>query len=227
MQRLAEAQIPARMQVFDWFKAGYLNPNLARMFEDALYKDYKPFVNAAETNPAQEEETPKPDVLSDEDFDAVEAKFEAFKRQHAGKPWREGVALGRKFVNWQHNEAEFEKLDDNPTAEQSQHARQIERAFWFGAARTVIHGFAVPQTDYILFLENFVGYNHGFKGDISEVTAAIAKEVVLMGEAADSEEEADHFGGFFMKDFLVKGKDERKRLVLAHLQKKCWDNLSH
>jgi hypothetical protein len=42
MPQLAEVQIPARMQVLDWFKAGYVNPNLARAFEDALYKDYKP-----------------------------------------------------------------------------------------------------------------------------------------------------------------------------------------
>jgi hypothetical protein len=47
MPQLSEVQIAARMQVLDWFKAGYVNPNLARAFEDALYKDYKPFVNAA------------------------------------------------------------------------------------------------------------------------------------------------------------------------------------
>ena len=47
MPKLAEVQLPARMQVFDWFKAGLVNPHFARNFEDVLYKDYKPFVNAA------------------------------------------------------------------------------------------------------------------------------------------------------------------------------------
>jgi hypothetical protein len=46
MPGLAEVQIVARMQVLDWFKQGFVNPNIARTFEDALYKDYKPFVNA-------------------------------------------------------------------------------------------------------------------------------------------------------------------------------------
>jgi hypothetical protein len=47
MQHLAEMQLPARMQVLDWFKAGYVNPHFARNFEDTLYEDYKPFVEAA------------------------------------------------------------------------------------------------------------------------------------------------------------------------------------
>jgi hypothetical protein len=47
MPKLAEMQLPARMQVLDWFKAGYVNPTMARHFEDVLYEDYKPFVNPA------------------------------------------------------------------------------------------------------------------------------------------------------------------------------------
>ena len=47
MPQLAEVQILARMQVLDWFQTGYVNPHLARAFEDALYKDYKPCVNTA------------------------------------------------------------------------------------------------------------------------------------------------------------------------------------
>jgi hypothetical protein len=46
MQGLAKMQIVAPMHVLDWFKQGLVNPNIARAFEDALYKDYKPFVNA-------------------------------------------------------------------------------------------------------------------------------------------------------------------------------------
>ena len=59
MPQLGEVQISARMQVLDWFKAGHLNPTLARAFEDALYKDYKPFVNAAP--PKARDNSPPPE----------------------------------------------------------------------------------------------------------------------------------------------------------------------
>jgi hypothetical protein len=57
--QLAEMQLAARMQTLEWFKAGYVNPHLARNFENVLYKDYKPFVEAgpAPLNKAQARHT--------------------------------------------------------------------------------------------------------------------------------------------------------------------------
>jgi hypothetical protein len=55
MPTLVEMQIAARMQVLDWFKQGLVNPNIARVFEDALYKDYKPFVGAAAGTAAEQQ----------------------------------------------------------------------------------------------------------------------------------------------------------------------------
>lgn len=47
---LAEVQISARLRVLDWMTNGQVAPSVARIFEDALYRIYKPRVRAEGQN---------------------------------------------------------------------------------------------------------------------------------------------------------------------------------
>jgi len=206
VDRLNEIQIGARLRVLNWMKAGKVAPGVLKIFEDTLYRVYKPSEQAADRAP-------------DEKFAAadreLEAKFATFKRQNAGKTLHHAAKVVRDFMVWQHNFAEWDKPDDR-TDEQEEHAQRIERAFLIGAAGMAADGFSLAHADETLFLMNVVGTYKGLgPGEVED-------ELSQMFEASDAEEKATRIGSAVMIDYLVNGKAEKHQVHLAALQKVCW-----
>lgn len=196
VDRLQKIQVGSRLRALNWMKAGKVTPGVLKIFEDTLYRVYKPSAEAA-----------------DRDLDA---KFPLFKIQNAGKTLHDAAKVVRDFMIWQHNFAECEKPDD-PTDTQKDHARRIERAFLVGAAGMAAEGFSLLQADETLFLMNVVGTYKGLGPGKAE------DELSQMFEASDAEEKATRIGGAVMIDYLANGKADKNRVHLAALQKECWD----
>jgi hypothetical protein len=194
--RLNETQVAARMCVVDWTKARKIAPGAAKVFEDALYRLYKPSMEAVDRG--------------------LDAKFAVFKKQNAGKALHDAAKAVREFLIWQRNVSEWEKPDD-PTDAQMEHARRIERAFLLGAAGTAADGFSVPETDEALFMMNVVGIAKGLGPGDAEA------ELARMFDAADIEQKATRVGGAVMIEYLANGKTDRHAVHLAALQKECWN----
>lgn len=199
---LKEIQLGARVRVLNWMKDGKVAPGVLKIFEDTLYRVYKPSAEATDRH------------LDANDRD-LDAKFTAFKKQNAGNTLHDAAKLVRDFMIWQHNFAECEKPDD-PTDTQKNHARSIERAFLIGAAGMAAEGFSLQQADETLFLMNVVGTYKGFGPGKAE------DELSQMFEASDAEEKATRIGGAVMIDYLANGKADKNRVHLAALQKECW-----
>jgi hypothetical protein len=193
--RLKEIQIGARVRVLNWMKGGKVAPGVLKIFEDTLYRVYKPSAEAA-----------------DRDLDA---KFVAFKKQNVGKTLHHAAKVVRDFMIWQHNFAEYEKPDEW-TDVQKDHAQRIERAFLIGAAGMTAEGFSLAQSDETLFLLNVVGTYKGLGPGEAE------DELSQMFEASDAEEKATRIGSAVMVDYLANGKSDEHKVHLAALQKECW-----
>jgi hypothetical protein len=54
-EALAEIQVPARLRVLNWMKGGKVAPGVLKIFEDTLYRLYKPGAEAADEQDEQEE----------------------------------------------------------------------------------------------------------------------------------------------------------------------------
>jgi hypothetical protein len=160
-ERLEGIQIDARLRVLNWMKAGKVAPGVLKIFEDTLYRLYKPV--AAATDIDRE----------------LEAKFNAFKERNVGKTLYDAAKVVRDFMRWQHNFAEWEKPKD-ATDSQLNHAKRVERAFMWGATGMAAEGFSLPLHDGNLLLLNAVGYRGFGPGEVED-------EVSKMSEAADEE----------------------------------------
>jgi hypothetical protein len=192
---LNEIQIGARLRVANWTQGGKVAPAVLQIFEDTLYRLYKPSEDAADRN--------------------LKAKFKAFKNRNAGKTLHEAAKVVRDFMVWQHNFAEGDKPDD-PTETQKEHALRVERAFLIGAAGVAVEGFSLPDDDKMLFLMNVLGTYKGINVD------EMKDELNQMFEASNAEEKGTRIGGAVMVDYLANGKAEKHRVHLAALQKECW-----
>lgn len=176
-------------------KAGKVAPSVLQIFEDTLYRVYKPTVEA--------------------DDNDLQAKFADFKKQNVGKTVHDAARTVRDFIVWQHNAAEWDKPDD-PTDAQLEHAQQIERAFLIGAAGMAAEAFSIKDADETLFLMNVVGNYKGLgHGEVEN-------ELAQMFEASEAEEKATRIGGAVMIDYLANGKAKKNEVHLAALQKECW-----
>jgi hypothetical protein len=193
--RLQEIQMGARLRVANWMEGGKVAPGLLRIFEDTLYRVYKPGAEARDQ--------------------ALDAGFQEFKKRNAGKTLHEAAKVVRDFMIWQHNFAEWEKPDER-TATQDDNARGVERAFLIGAAGITAEGFSLLPTDETLFLMNVVGTYKGLGFDEAE------HELSQMFDASDSNEKATRIGGAVMIDYLLNGPVDKNKVHLAALQKDCW-----
>lgn len=206
LDHLGEIQIGARLRVLNWTKAGKVAPGVLKIFEDTLYRVYKPTEHAVDSGQ---------DAKFDAADRALETKFAAFKRQNDGRGLHHAAKVVRDFMMWQHNFAEIDKPDDR-TDEQEEHAERIERAFLVGAAGMATEGFSVSDSDETLFLLNIVGTYRGLGPGEAE------DELSRMFEASDVEEKATRVGGAVMIDYLANGKADQHKIHLAALQKACW-----
>jgi hypothetical protein len=188
VSRLAEIQIGARLRVLNWMKAGKVAPGVLKIFEDTLYRVYKPSEQAADRG--LEEKF----AAADRELDA---KFGAFKKQNAGKTLHHAAKVVRDFMAWQHNFAACDKPDER-TDEQEEHAERIERAFLIGAAGMAAEGFSLTQADETLFLMNVVGTYKGLGPGEAEY------ELSQMFEASEAEEKATRIGGAVMTYYLAQ-----------------------
>jgi hypothetical protein len=205
LDRLNEIQMGARLRVLNWMKDGKVAPGVLKIFEDTLYRVYKPSAEADGRDLEFE--------AADRELDA---KFGAFKNQNIGKNLHHAAKVVRDFIVWQHNFGEIEKPYDRTDA-QYEHAKRIERAFLTGAAGMAAEGFSLPDSDERLFLLNIVGTYKGFgPGDAED-------EIARMFEASEAEEKATRIGGAVMIDHLANGKADKNKVHLAALQKACWD----
>ena len=202
---LAEIQVPARLRVLNWMKSGKVAPGVLKIFEDTLYRLYKPTAEAAGET----------DEKFDEADRLLEAKFSAFKKQNAGHTLHHAAKVVRDFMVWQHNFASIEMPDDR-TDEQEDHAERIERAFLLGAAGMAAEGFSLGHTDEALFMLNIVGMYKGLGPGDAE------NEVARIFEAGDVEEKANRIGAASLVEYLVNGKSDTHRIHLAALQRECW-----
>lgn len=190
-----EIQVGARLRVLNWMKAGKVAPGVLKIFEDTLYRVYKPTADAADND--------------------LQAKFSAFKKQNVGKSVHDAAKVVRDFIVWQHNSAQWDKPDD-PTDAQMEHAERIERAFLMGAAGMAAEAFSIRDADETLFLMNVVGMYKGLGH------GKVENELAQMFEASEAEENATKIGGSVMIDYLANGKAEKHKVHLAALQKECW-----
>jgi hypothetical protein len=193
--RLKEIQLGARLRVLNWMKAGKVAPGVLKIFEDTLYRVYKPTAETAD--------------------DELSAKFEAFKKQNTGRTLHEAARVVRELMIWQAGFAEGDKPDD-PSESQVDHAREVERAFLIGAAGMAAEAFSIQEADETLFLMNVVGTYMGLGPD------EVENEMAEMLRASEMEEKATKIGGAVMIDYLTNGKADKHKVHLAALQRKCW-----
>jgi hypothetical protein len=202
---LAEIQVASRLRVLNWMKGGKVAPTVLGIFEDTLYRLYKPTAEAVGETDEKFNEADR----------VLEAKFSGFKKQNAGQTLHHAAKVVRDFMVWQHNFASI-KMPDDRTDEQEDHAKRIERAFLLGAAVMAAEGFSLGHTDVSLFMLNIVGMYKGLGPGDAE------NEVARIVEAGDVEDEANRIGGASLVEYLVNGKSDTHRVHLAALQRKCW-----
>lgn len=202
---LAEIQLHARLRVLNWMKEGKVAPGVLKIFENTLYKLYKP--------------TGKAVGAMDEKFDEVDrilmAKFSAFKNVNADKTLHHAAKMVRDFIVWQHNFASTE-MPIHLTEEQKNHAERIERAFLLGASSVAAAGFSIADVDEALFMLNIVGMYKGLRPGDAE------NEVAQIIEAGDVEKRGNAIGAASMTEYLLNGKSNTEQFHLAALQRECF-----
>lgn len=200
---LHELQIAARMRVLNWLKDGKIVPLVAKAFEDSLYRIYHP-----DNLPDRQAEPSNAD-------EALQRRFDEFKRVHTGKSPHEAAKIVRDFAVWQRNTSMFDRPEDADPA-MIEHAERIERAFLLGAAGVVSDGYSLSTSDEHLYMLNVVGSYLGLDRDEAEA------EVERMFNSADEEQNAVDVGGAVMLHYLAYGKRDNDAIHLAALQKGCW-----
>jgi hypothetical protein len=199
---LEEIQIGARVRVLNWMKGGKVAPGMLKIFEDALYRLYKPSAEAAAAPATTDEVHQSQANQSDE----VSKKY-----QGSEMTLHEASRMVGEFFIWQHNSLAARMMDYDCFSLDAEETRD-ELAFLHGACVRCSAEYALPPHRWNDFLANVVGRTVGFQSiehlepEISQLDGALVDahraEIARVGEAA--------FGRF-----IENGECEQDRYALA------------
>lgn len=133
--------------------------------------------------------------------------METKKRESRGKTIQEAAQAVKRFMVWQNNYAQLQRLDYDEEGEFEEKFTAVKRAFMLGAAGVAADVFSIAPSQENLFMKNVVGVYHG----LSEPEA----EIEEMHRAAATEEDACEVGGAGMMHFLAYGPEDDNRVLLA------------
>jgi hypothetical protein len=214
--RLKKIQIAAGLRVLNWMKDGKVPPLVLKMFEDTLYRLYKP-----SAEPADGDRDAECDAASEDDDmdDQVAKKYQIFKDNSKGTSAQVAANVVRDFIFWQLRsyqrkvmEAEDYEMPDEDEPE-NENEKQVKRAFTMGAIFGAIDAFSLPEDQWDLFFTNVIGICQGTHGmsDHHEIGTEMNRTV----EAGQRLEKVAEAGTSLITHYLVNGKEKNKKYGLA------------